>query len=136
MSSWLKTEGTGKGGEESGDSGQNAYGGRCCLCSCVDLALNGKDWESWLRAKRDGLAGYRLGSAARRTQHRRVEGGVQEAAVRRAADALDVELLQQCQLRAGWASVNWIHSAAHSADISSFSPLGKMALRKKCIRPC
>ena len=88
------------------------------------------------QGKMDGLTGYRLGSAARRKQHRRVEGGVQEAAVRRAADALDVELLQQCQLRAGWASVNWIHSAAHSADISSFSPLGKMALRKKCIRPC
>ena len=58
------------------------------------------------QGKMDGLTGYRLGSAARRKQHRRVEGGVQEAAVRRAADALDVELLQQCQLRAEWATLN------------------------------
>ena len=76
------------------------------------------------QGERDGLTGYRLGSVARRTQHRRVEGGVQEAAVLRAADALDVQLLQQCQLRAEWSSVNWIHSAAHSTDTSS-SPLGK-----------
>ena len=58
------------------------------------------------QGERDGLTGYRLGSAARRTQHRRVEGGVQEAAVRRAADALDVQLLQQCQLREEWATLN------------------------------
>ena len=56
--------------------------------------------------RKDELAGYRLGSAARRTQHRRVEGGVQKAAVRRAADALDVQLLSQCQLRAEWATFN------------------------------
>ena len=56
--------------------------------------------------RKDELAGYRLGSAARRTQHRRVEGGVQEAAVRRAADALDVQLLSQFQLRAERATFN------------------------------
>ena len=116
------------------------------------------------QGERDGLTGYRLGSVARRTQHRRVEGGVQEAAVRRAADALDVQLLQQCQLRAEWASVNWIHRqliaqifqvsrplawlagyglAKLDADcLTSALPLerhlhiGSRSLRKKCTRSC